>query len=531
MYERAIHPSRVGLESVGLKHQGGAYWNLRAPALVQESLRRGEGHLVEGGAYAVRTGRHTGRSPKDKFVVREGASAEHIWWGKVNAEISAKHFEGLKRKMFDYLSKRDVFVQDLYAGADAQYRLNVRIITEYAWHSLFARQLFIRPEGDATAEHNPDFTVINAPGCKANPAEDGTASETFIALSFEQRLVLIGGTEYAGETKKSIFTVMNYVLPRRGILSMHCSANVGEAGDAALFFGLSGTGKTTLSADPKRRLIGDDEHGWSDTGVFNMEGGCYAKVIRLSPKDEPQIYGAIRFGTVLENVVVDPVTLACRYDDDRITENTRAAYPLNFIANAVEPSVAGHPKNIVFLTCDAFGVLPPIARLTPEQAMYHFLSGYTAKVAGTEAGMGKEPQATFSTCFGAPFLPLDPSVYAELLGRKIAQHKANVWLLNTGWSGGPFGVGKRMKIAYTRAMVNAALDGRLAGAAFKPDPVFRVEVPQSCPEVPAEVLLPRNTWADKGAYDAKAKELATLFKENFAKFEKAGAAVKAAGPA
>ncbi len=530
MLPSAIFPSRFGLETLGLTHRAAAFWNLHSPALVQQAVRRDEAVLADLGALVTRTGRHTGRSPRDKFVVREPESEKQIWWGSVNVPLDPARFDSLQKRMFDYLASRDLFIQDLYAGADPSHRLNVRIITQLAWHNLFARALFIRPQTGATAEHQPDFTVISAPGFKADPTGDGVNSETFIALNFAKRLVLIGGTAYAGEIKKSIFTVMNYVLPLRGVLSMHCSANMGARGDVALFFGLSGTGKTTLSADPQRHLIGDDEHGWGESGVFNIEGGCYAKVIRLSPADEPQIYSAIRFGTVLENVVIDPNTQAFVFDDASITENTRAAYPLGFIPNAVEPSVGGHPRNIVFLTCDAFGVLPPIARLTPEQAMYHFLSGYTAKVAGTEAGLGNEPQATFSTCFGAPFLPLNPAVYADLLGKKIAQHRVNVWLVNTGWSGGPFGVGKRMKIAHTRAMVTAALAGDLSSVAFEPHPVFRVQVPQSCPDVPADVLNPRRTWKDPAAYDAKARELAGLFTRNFAAFDSAAAAVKSAGP-
>jgi phosphoenolpyruvate carboxykinase (ATP) len=521
VYDRAVHPSSHGLDTIGLTHRGTAFWNLRPPALIGESLRRGESALEAGGALIARTGKHTGRAPKDKFVVKEPSSAEHIAWGDVNRPMSPEQFAGVRKRMFEYLAKRDLFVQDLYAGAHPDHRLKVRIITQLAWHSLFARQLFIRPPLEATASHKPEFTVISAPGFSADPAIDGTQSGTFILMNFAEKLVLIGGTAYAGEIKKSIFTVMNYLLPLRGVVSMHCSANVGNEGDVALFFGLSGTGKTTLSADPNRGLIGDDEHGWSDDGVFNIEGGCYAKVIRLSPQDEPEIYGALKFGSVLENVVVDPNTGERLLDDDSVTENTRGAYPLNYISHAVDPSIAGHPRNVIFLTCDAFGVLPPISRLTPEQAMYHFLSGYTAKVAGTEAGVGNEPQATFSTCFGAPFLPLDPSRYANLLGEHIARHKSSVWLVNTGWSGGPFGVGKRMRIGHTRAMITAALTGKLHDAPHGP---------QRCPDVPAEVLNPRNTWADKDAYDHKAAELAQRFEKNFARFESAPSEVRGAGP-
>lgn len=529
MTPQSINPSRHGLESLGFQHRGAAFWNLRPPVLVAESLRRGESRLSDTGALVALTGKRTGRSPKDKFVVREPSSEKNVEWGDVNVGATPEVFDRLEKKVFAHLANRDIFVQDLYCGADPKHRLNVRVITEYAWHSLFARQLFVRPPTSATADHNPDFTVIGAPTCMADPQMDGVKSEAFIALNFAKKRVIIGGTQYAGEIKKSIFTVMNYLLPLKGVLSMHCSANIGKAGDTALFFGLSGTGKTTLSADPSRGLIGDDEHGWGPDGVFNFEGGCYAKVINLSKEYEPQIYNAIRFGAVLENVVLDPETNATRYADGSLTENTRGAYPLNYIDNAVEPSVGGHPKNVVFLTCDAFGVLPPISRLTSEQAMYHFLSGYTAKVAGTEAGV-TEPQTTFSTCFGAPFLPLNPATYADLLGKKIAEHKSRVWLVNTGWSGGPYGVGSRMKLPYTRAMINAALAGKLDEVRYEPHAVFGVSVPQSCPDVPADVLNPRNTWKDAAAYDAKARDLAGRFVKNFTKFTAASDAIRAAGP-
>jgi phosphoenolpyruvate carboxykinase (ATP) len=429
-----------------------------------------------------------------------------------------------------YASTRELFVQDTYAGADPRYRLPVRIVTELAWHSLFARTMFINDDAGAV-KHTPEFTVVNIPSFKADPATDGTRAETFILMDFAQRLVLIGGTSYAGETKKSVFTILNYLLPQRGVMSMHCSANVGEAGDVAVFFGLSGTGKTTLSADPERRLIGDDEHGWSDDGVFNFEGGCYAKVIKLSAEAEPDIYRTTRmFGTVMENVVFDPATRLPDLDDASRTENTRAAYPLTSIPNIVPEGYAGHPSNIIMLTADAFGVLPPVAKLSPEQAMYHFLSGYTAKVAGTERGV-TEPQATFSTCFGAPFMVLHPGVYADLLGRKIQEHKAVCWLVNTGWSGGPYGEGSRMKISHTRAMIRAILNGSLARVETRPDPVFGVGVPTSCPDVPAEVLQPRGTWRDPEAYDRKAQELARRFNENFEKYEAGvSAEVRAAAP-
>ncbi len=526
----AVHPSRHGLDTIGLQHAGNVYWNLPAPVLVTEALRRGEAELAANGALVARTGERTGRSPKDKFVVEEPDSQGHVAWGKVNRPVSSEMFDQLLEKTLTYLRQRDVFVQDLYAGANDRYRLKVRVMTEFAWHSLFARQLFIRPPLAALSDHEPGFTVISAPGCKADTHPDGSPSGTFIYLNFAKRIVLIGGTEYAGEIKKSIFTVMNYLLPLRGVASMHCSANVGRDGDVALFFGLSGTGKTTLSADPERGLIGDDEHGWGDDGVFNFEGGCYAKCIRLAREQEPDIYDAIRFGSVLENVVLDSDTRVPDYDDGSLTENTRAAYPLHYIRNAIEPSCAGHPSNVIFLTCDAFGVLPPISRLTPEQAMYHFLSGYTAKVAGTEAGLGNEPQATFSTGFGEPFLPLSPSTYAELLGEKTREHGSNIWLVNTGWSGGPFGIGERVKLKYTRAMVHAALDGRLNDVAYETHPIFRLEMPTTCPDVPTELLNPRSTWKDGAQYDAKARELAGLFIKNFERFPDASDAIRNAGP-
>jgi phosphoenolpyruvate carboxykinase (ATP) len=463
--------------------------------------------------------------------VRDAGSADKVFWGDVNKEFSPEKFKALRERMMAHTAGRDLFVQDTFAGADPRYRLPIRVVTELAWHSLFARTMFINPELDSTEKHTPEFTIINIPSFKADPERDGTRAETFILMDFTERLVLIGGTSYAGETKKSVFTILNYLLPQKDVMSMHCSANVGDAGDVAIFFGLSGTGKTTLSADPERRLIGDDEHGWSDDGVFNFEGGCYAKVIRLSPEAEPDIYRTTRmFGTVIENVVYDPVTRALDLDDASKTENTRAAYPLTSIPNIVPEGHAGHPQNIIMLTADAFGVLPPVARLTPEQAMYHFLSGYTAKIAGTERGV-TEPEATFSTCFGAPFMVLHPGTYADLLGKKLTEHKATCWLVNTGWSGGPYGEGQRMKIKYTRAMIRAILNGSLAGVETKPDPVFGVGVPVSCPEVPAEVLVPRNTWKDQEAYDRKARELAERFNQNFKKYEEGvSAAVRNVAP-
>jgi phosphoenolpyruvate carboxykinase (ATP) len=508
-----------------------ARWNLPMAALYEEAVRRQEGAIAAGGPLVCRTGQHTGRSPNDKFIAREASSEGNINWGKVNRPMEQAQWDALHQDFLASVQDKELYVLDCHAGADPAYRLPVRIITELAWHNLFCRNLFI-DDPAAAAAHAPEFTVIDAPSFKADPKRHGTNSEVVIALNFAKRLVLIGGTSYAGEMKKSIFSVLNYVLPLRNVLSMHCSANVGPSGDTALFFGLSGTGKTTLSSDPHRELIGDDEHGWSDRGVFNFEGGCYAKTIKLSAEAEPQIYATTqRFGTVLENVVFDPETRALDLDDARHTENTRAAYPISFIDNAVPSGLGGHPQNIVMLTADAFGVLPPIARLTPQGAMYHFLSGYTAKVAGTEKGV-TEPNATFSTCFGAPFLPLAPGRYAKMLGEKIDQHRARVWLVNTGWSGGPYGTGRRMKIAFTRAMIRAALSGALDAVAYQHDSRFNLDVPVACPDVPAEVLNPRATWAKPAEYDAQALKLATMFAENFKSFEADVAAdVRAAGPA
>jgi len=524
--------SKHGLDFHGIKNTNVEYWNLSTPALYEEAMRRREGIVAHLGPLVVRTGHHTGRSPNDKYLVKEPSSEGHIWWGKVNRPFEAGKFENLLNRAISYLQGKDVFVQDCFAGADPRYRLPIRIITETAWHNLFARTMFIPAKPEELADHKPEFTVINVPRFHAVPETDGTNSEVFILVNFGRKLVLIGGTSYAGEIKKSIFTILNYLLPLRDVMSMHCSANIGPHGDTALFFGLSGTGKTTLSADPERRLIGDDEHGWSDHGVFNFEGGCYAKVIRLSKEAEPQIYETTRrFGTILENVTIDPVTRRLDLDDASLTENTRGAYPIDYIPNAEPSGMGGHPKNIVMLTADAFGVMPPIAKLTPEQAMYHFLSGYTAKVAGTEKGLGKEPQATFSTCFGAPFMALHPTVYAKMLKEKIAQHKVSCWLVNTGWTGGPFGEGSRMKIAYTRAMVNAALNGSLDKVATEADPIFGLNIPTSCPNVPGEVLKPRNTWKDGKAYDEKAGHLAGLFHKNFEQFANdVTEEIRAAGP-
>ncbi len=521
-------PSSVGLDQHGITHTNEVYWNLSPAELYEHAIRNGDGTLAANGAIVCTTGPHTGRSPKDKFIVQEDSTTDQIWWGSVNRPISEARFDALHEHVLDHYRDQKLFVRDMFAGADEATRLPIRVVTETAWHNLFASQLFIKPSG-STDGHEPQFTILNAPTCKADPAIHGTNSGAFIVLHLARGLILIGGTAYAGEIKKSIFSLMNFLLPQEGVLSMHCSANIGSDGDTSLFFGLSGTGKTTLSADPERRLIGDDEHGWSDDGVFNIEGGCYAKCIKLSQAQEPQIYDAIRFGSVLENVVMDDTTRAIDYDDATLTENTRAAYPLTHIDGAVLPSVGGHPKNVVFLTCDAFGVLPPISRLTPAQAMYHFLSGYTAKVAGTEKGV-TEPQATFSACFGAPFLPLPPQRYATMLGEKLEKHGAACWLVNTGWSGGGYGVGKRMNLKNTRAMVKAALAGELNDVAFVPDPVFGVSVPQSCPGVPAEVLTPRSTWPDGAAYDAKAKELADLFNKNFATIDDVSSDIASAAP-
>jgi phosphoenolpyruvate carboxykinase (ATP) len=516
--EHGRRRSDVGLDSLGITQASNVYWNLSTPELYEEIARRNEGLFSAHGALIVDTGEHTGRAAKDKAIVRDEGSADQVFWGEVNKEFSTERFNALRDRMMAHTAGRDLFVQDTFAGADERYRLPIRVVTELAWHSLFARTMFI-DGGREIGNFAPEFTIVNIPSFKADPERDSTRAQTFILMDFTQRLVLIGGTSYAGETKKSVFTILNYLLPQRGVMSMHCSANVGDAGDVAIFFGLSGTGKTTLSADPERRLIGDDEHGWSEDGVFNFEGGCYAKVIKLSAEAEPDIYRTTQmFGTVLENVVYDPVTRVLDLDDSAKTENTRAAYPLTSIPNIVPEGHAGHPQNIIMLTADAFGVLPPVARLTPEQAMYHFLSGYTAKVAGTERGV-TEPEATFSTCFGAPFMVLHPGTYADLLGKKLTEHKATCWLVNTGWSGGPYGEGQRMKIKYTRAMIRAILNGSLAEVETRPDPIFGVGVPTSCPDVPSEVLTPRNTWRDPEAYDRKARELAERFNRNFKKYE------------
>ncbi len=528
---QGLGQSRHGLEHHGLSNMMSVGWNLTTAALYEEIIRRHEGIVAHDGPIVVRTGKYTGRSPGDKFIVREPSSEANIWWGAVNQPMEQETFAALKARLLSYLQGQSLYVQDCFAGADPAYRLNVRIVTQHAWHALFMRNLLIRTDEESLAGFVPDFTVICAPHFHAIPEKDGTKTETFIVINFATREVLIGGTEYAGEMKKSVFTILNYLLPLKNVLSMHCSANYGSQGDVVIFFGLSGTGKTTLSSDPARTLIGDDEHGWSDHGVFNFEGGCYAKAINLSAEAEPEIYATThRFGTVLENVAIDSRTRRLNLDDDSLTENTRAAYPLTSVSNADITGIGGHPKNIIMLTADAFGVMPPIARLTAAQAQYYFLSGYTAKIAGTERGI-TEPQATFSTCFGAPFMVHPPTVYARLLGERIAQHGADVWLVNTGWTGGPAGVGHRMSIAYTRAMVAAALNGSLAGVETTPDPVFGVGVPASCPGVPASVLQPRTTWEDPAAYDEKARDLAARFRQNFTQFaDSVPEEIAAAGP-
>ncbi len=525
--------SDFGLSNQGLGNLNLTYWNLPPEALYEEISFRREGRIGASGAVLVDSGKHTARAANDKFVVREPSSEEHVWWGDYNRPFSPDLFDDLFARMQGYLQGRDVFVQDCFVGADPEYQMPVRIITELAWHSLFARNMFLLPaNAEEYRQHVPEFTVISLPGFRSFPSIDGTRADTFIILSFERKMCIIGGTAYGGEIKKAVFTFLNYHLPLQGALPMHCSANAGEDGDVALFFGLSGTGKTSLSADPQRQLIGDDEHGWSDSGVFNFEGGCYAKVIRLSPTAEPQIYRAIRrFGAILENVIYDPVTRRVDLDDDQITENTRGSYPLEFIENALPAKRAGHPRSVVLLTCDASGVVPPIARLSAEQALYQFISGYTAKVGGTEVGLGEEPEITFSTCFGAPFMVHHPWVYADLLRRKLERHGATAWLINTGWVGGAYGVGKRISIGYTRSMLTAALSGELDEAEYGLDPVFGFEVPRHCPGVPDEVLDPASAWPSQRAYHDKYAQLAARFRENFKKFaSECPPEIAAAGP-
>ena len=512
--------SDYGLINHGLTNLRKVYWNLPTEALYEEIVFRSEGHISKMGPIIVDSGKHTARAANDKYVVREPNSEGHVWWGQYNRPINTGQFNEIFNRMQGYLQSRDVFVQDCYAGADPEYQMPVRIITELAWHSHFARNMFILPKNrEEYRQHIPDFTVIGVPSFTAFESIDGTRSGTFIILNLDQRLAIIGGSEYAGEIRKSIFTVLNYLLPLEGVMTMHCSANQGDDGDVGLFFGLSGTGKTTLSADPTRGLIGDDEHGWSDNGVFNFEGGCYAKVIQLSASAEPEIYACTRsFGTILENVIYDPITRLIDLDDNAITENTRASYPLELIGNAVPEKRGGHPTNIILLTCDAQGVLPPIARLTPNQAVYHFISGYTSKVGGTEVGLGEEPEITFSACFGAPFMVHHPMFYADLLRRKIERHDVTCWLLNTGWVGGSYGVGKRISIKHTRQLLNAALNGELAEVDYYHDPVFGFEVPKSCPDIPDSVLYPAESWPGKAEYDNKYRQLAARFIDNFKMF-------------
>jgi phosphoenolpyruvate carboxykinase (ATP) len=509
--------SIYGLQNHGLTNLHRVYWNLPTASLYEEVVFRGEARVSHLGPVVVTTGKHTARAAADKFIVREHSTERSIWWGEYNRPFSGEKFSALLTRIQGFLQGRDVFVQDCYAGADPRYRMPIRIVTEKAWHSLFARNMFMKiRRTEDLKRHVPEFTVIAVPSFQASPMMDGTRTETFIIINFAERLAIIGGSEYGGEIKKTVFTVLNFLLPLEGVLPMHCSANVGPDGDAALFFGLSGTGKTTLSADPSRQLVGDDEHGWSEDGVFNFEDGCYAKVIRLSPEAEPQIHACTRrFGTILENVVLDPLSRRLDLNDDALTENTRGAYPLDYIENYLPPKMAGHPRNVVFLTCDASGVMPPIARLSPEQAIYHFISGYTSKIAGTEIGLGAEPEITFSTCFGGPFMVHHPYRYAEMLKARLLRHGAACWLVNTGWTGGPFGVGKRIGIRYTRALLNAALAGKLSGVPFRPDPVFGFEVPVECEGVPSQILDPAAAWPNREAYDRKYATLAARFVQNF----------------
>ncbi|MBT3189613.1 MAG: phosphoenolpyruvate carboxykinase (ATP) [Anaerolineae bacterium] len=518
--QAAAMRSDYGLKNIGLSNLRKAYWNLPPEALYEEIIFRGEGNISHQGPIIVETGKHTARAANDKYVVREASTEGHVWWSEYNRPYSTEKFDELFGRLQGYLQGRDVFVQDCYAGADEEYRLPVRVITEYAWHSLFAQNMLVQPEStEEHRRHMPEFTVIAVPEFKSFPQIDQTVSDTFIVLNFSQKIAIIGNSGYGGEIKKAIFTVMNYLLPLEGVMAMHCSANQGDDGDVALFFGLSGTGKTTLSADPSRGLIGDDEHGWSDSGIFNFEGGCYAKVIELSASAEPQIHACTqRFGSILENVVYDPVTRLIDLDDPTLTVNTRISYPLQYIDNAVLEKRGGHPENVIFLTCDASGVMPPISKLSLEQAMYHFISGYTSKVGGTELGLREEPEITFSACFGAPFMVHHPYYYANLLKRKIEHHGATCWLVNTGWVGGPYGIGKRISIHYTRAILNAALEGKLNNVEYITDPIFGFFVPKTCPAIPNEVLDPASSWDDVEEYEKKYKQLALRFVDNFKKF-------------
>lgn len=518
MEEFGIKSKKVDISAHRIHNPTKVYWNLPAAELIDHAVANGEGYLADNGAFCCDTGKFTGRAPKDRFLVIDETTEDTVWWGDINFPITPEKFDQLHEKMLGFMEGKDLYVRDAYAGVDERYRLKLRVINTKAWHNLFCYNMFLRPPLKDLPNFEPNFTILCAPGFNAEPVIHNTRQENFAVINMKKRMILVGGTAYSGEMKKGIFSVLNYLLPTEyNVLPMHCSANIGKKKDTAIFFGLSGTGKTTLSADPNRGLIGDDEHGWTDKGIFNFEGGCYAKVINLTHEKEPDIYDAIKFGAIVENTRFKKNTREIDYEDSSVTENTRASYPIDHIRNAVEPSIGGIPKNIFFLTADAFGVLPPLAKLTTGQAMYHFISGYTAKVAGTEAGID-EPVAVFSACFGAPFLPLPPTVYAELLGEKMEKHKVNVWLINTGWTGGPYGVGKRMKLPYTRAMITAALEGKLDDVEYVTHPVFGLEVPQSCNDVPSEVLNPKDTWKDKNAYDKKADELAHAFIQNFGKY-------------
>ena len=509
----------ASLESIGLSHVGNAFWNLSPAELVEDTIINGMGVLTDTGAIAIETGEFTGRSPQDRFIVCDSKTEDAVWWGNINKKFDADKFSALYERMKAYLQGRDVYVRDAYACADDNYRLNLRVVTEFPWSNQFAYNMFLRPTDEEVQNFNPEWHIVCAPGFMADPEIDGTRQHNYAIINFTEKMIIIGGTGYTGEIKKGIFSVLNFILPHeRNVLSMHCSANVGKDGDTAVFFGLSGTGKTTLSSDENRKLIGDDEHGWSENGIFNFEGGCYAKTIDLSREKEPQIYDAIKFGAILENIGFEEGTSTPDYEDSSITQNTRVSYPIHHIDNIMVPSVGGVPTNIFFLTCDAFGVLPPISKLTPGQAMYHFISGYTAKVAGTEAGI-TEPQTAFSACFGAPFLPLHPTKYAEMLGTKMRENNVKVWLVNTGWSGGAYGTGERLSLKYTRAMITEALEGRLDDVSYTTHEIFGLAMPDTCNNVPDEVLNPKNTWADKAAYDEKANNLANQFNENFKQFE------------
>ena len=516
--EFGLRASNASVATLGLGNVAAAYWNMTPAELVEEAIVRGEGRLVDSGALAADTGEFTGRSPKDRFIVKDAITENAVWWGDVNIPFDSQKFDLLYHRVCAYLAGKEIFVRDAYACADPKFRTNIRVVTEQAYHNIFANNLFLRPTKEEVLNFSPEWTIVNAPGFKADPAIDGTRQHNFAILNFTKKIILIGGTGYTGEIKKGIFGVLNFVLPHdKNVLSMHCSANIGKDGDTAIFFGLSGTGKTTLSADPNRGLIGDDEHGWATDTVFNLEGGCYAKCVDLTKEKEPEIWEAIKFGALLENIVCYEETSTVDFSNISKTENTRVAYPINHIANAVEPSIASNPKNIFFLTCDAYGVLPPISKLDAGQAMYHFISGYTAKVAGTEAGV-TEPQTTFSACFGKVFLPLHPAKYAEMLGKKMKENQVNVWLVNTGWTGGAYGTGSRMKLSYTRAMITAALNGALASVEFEQHPIFGLQMPTTCPNVPSEILNPRNTWNSAADYDKKANELAQKFIKNFEQY-------------